>query len=163
MLVELRGMAGAAIHFAGRVMRQLLALEVRVTAGTAEAAVNGSRKFLRIDEQRNGFSIARGAHAFVAMAGQTLRAGLVRPGSSGSHGTTQNQKGENSHEERRNDYSRTSAPLPVHNLWSKHLELSVSLLDPKTGKHFRVFLLNREQIMASGAIVGNRLAVGAGV
>jgi hypothetical protein len=110
-----------------RFVRQLFSFQVGVAARASEAAMNRRRKSLPVHVQRNRFAASCRAHAFVAVAGETLRSRLLGFGPRRAAGAFRKQKGENCREERRDDNSRTCTPLPSHNFCFSHVKLSAML------------------------------------
>jgi hypothetical protein len=78
--------AGAALYLGRLIVGKVLSFEVGVTAGASEAGMNGSGEFLSIDVKRDSFAGSRRGHAFVAVAGETFRSGLVVFAPGGAYG-----------------------------------------------------------------------------
>ena len=95
-----------------------------MAARAPEAAMYGSRKLLPVHVQRNRFAGSHCAHALVPVAGEAFRPRLV----GGASRAFEEQKGENCGEERGDDHSQASTPLPSHNFSFNHVELSAMLI-----------------------------------
>src|SRR5450759_5748692 len=121
MLLLLGRMARATLYpRQRRFVRQLFSFQVGMAAGTPEAAMYGSRKFLSVHVPRNRFAGSRRAHALLAVARETFRPRRV----GGACGAFRKQQGENCGEERRDDNSQTRTPLPSHNFCFRHVKFS---------------------------------------
>jgi hypothetical protein len=68
---------GAALYLGRFIVGKVLSFEVGVTAGASEAGVYGRSEFLSVDVKRNGFAGSCRGRAFVAVARETFRSGLV--------------------------------------------------------------------------------------
>jgi hypothetical protein len=123
MLLLLGRVARATLYPRRRFVRQLFSFEVGMAARAPEAAMYGSRKSFPVHVQRNRFVGSRCTHALLAVARETFRPGLV----GGAYGAFRKQKGENRGEERRDDNSQTSTPLPSHNFGFSHVKPSAML------------------------------------
>src|ERR1700690_2323162 len=114
--------ARAALYLGRFIVGKILSFQVGVTAGASETGVYGSGKFLSVHVKRDGLAGSGRGHAFVAVARETFRSGLVVFAAGGAYGSLRKSNGENRGENDCNDYAQT--PLSLYDFCFSHSQLS---------------------------------------